>query len=380
MRDRVRWGMVGGGAGAFIGAVHRAAAALDGKYELCAGALSSEPERARRSAREVGISDERAYGSWREMMERESERPADERVELVSIVTPNATHHEIARAFIDAGFHVLIDKPMTTTVEDARDLVSAAERAGVIGAVMYTYSGYPLVREMAAMVRGGKVGTVRRVFVEYHQGWLATPIEREGQKQASWRADPKQAGAGGAIGDIGTHAEHLLRFVTGLDIESLYGELNSFVPGRTLDDDAAAMLRLTGGAHATLTASQVCVGDENNLSIRVHGETGSLKWCQESPNELDFRTLDGTRRIITRGSAGLGDAAQRGTRLPTGHPEGFIEAFANIYGDVAGAVVAQRSDARVDLANAAFPTVHDGLRGVEFVERMTRSAAKGSWV
>ncbi len=380
MRDRVRWGMVGGGAGAFIGAVHRAAAALDGKYELCAGAMSSEPERAKRSAHAIGIPEDRAYGSWREMVERESKRPVGERIELVSIVTPNATHHEIARAFIDAGVHVLIDKPMTTTVEHARDLVNAVERAGVIGAVMYTYSGYPLVREMADMVRQGKVGAVRRVLVEYHQGWLATPIEREGQKQASWRADPKQAGAGGAIGDIGTHAEHLLRFVTGLEIESLYGELNSFVPGRELDDDAAAMLRLSGGARATLTASQVCVGEENNLSIRVHGSTGSLRWRQEAPNELEFRTLDGTRRVITRGSEGLGGGAQRGTRLPTGHPEGFIEAFANIYADVAGAVVAQRAGGRVDLANASFPTVHDGLRGVEFVERMKRSAETASWV
>jgi predicted dehydrogenase len=372
--------MVGGGTGAFIGAVHRAAAALDGKYELCAGAMSSEPERARQSGRDAGIPDDRAYGSWREMVDGEANRSQDERVELVSIVTPNATHHEIARAFIDAGFHVLIDKPMTTTVEDARDLVSAVDGASVIGAVMYTYSGYPLVREMADMVRDGAIGTVRRVYVEYHQGWLATPLEREGQKQASWRADPKQAGAGGAIGDIGTHAEHLLRFVTGLEIESLLADLTSFVPGRALDDDAAAMLRLSGGARATLTASQVCVGEENNLSIRVHGETGSLAWRQESPNELDYRTLDGARRVITRGSAGLGGRAQSATRLPTGHPEGFIEAFANIYKDVADAVVAHRAGTRVDLSDAKFPTVHNGLRGVEFVERMTRSASTGGWV
>jgi predicted dehydrogenase len=371
--------MVGGGAGAFIGAVHRAAAAVDGKYELCAGAMSSEPERARQSARDAGIPDDRAYGSWGEMVESESKRPANERVELVSIVTPNATHHEIARAFVDAGFHVLIDKPMTTTVEDAKDLVGAVDRAGVIGAVMYTYSGYPLVREMADMVRSGALGPVRRVYVEYHQGWLATPLERDGQKQASWRADPKQAGAGGAIGDIGTHAEHLLRFVTGLEIESLFAELNSFVPGRTLDDDAAAMLRLSGGGRATLTASQICVGEENNLSIRVHGATGSLRWSQESPNELEFRTLEGGRRIITRGSAGLGARTQSATRLPTGHPEGFIEAFANIYKDVADAVVAHRAGGRESLANAAYPTVRDGLLGVEFVERMTRSAASGSW-
>lgn len=377
--ERVRWGIVGGGAGAFIGPVHRAAAALDGLYDLRAGALSSEPARAKESALAIGVSPDRAYSSWREMLERESALPRSERVELVSIVTPNATHHEIARAFIDAGFHVLIDKPMTATVEQARDLVAAVERTGVIGAVMYNYSGYPLVREMRDIVAEGRIGRVRRVYVEYHQGWLATPIEREGQKQASWRADPKQAGAGGAIGDIGTHAEHLLRFVTGQEIESLHAELTSFVPGRTLDDDASAMLRLSGGAKATLTVSQICVGEENNLSIRVHGESGSLAWRQESPNELDLRTLDGERRIITRASPGLGKRAIDGTRLPTGHPEGFIEAFANIYKDVAHAVLGSRAGARSDLATAAFPTIRDGLRGVEFIERMNASARSGAW-
>jgi predicted dehydrogenase len=371
--------MIGGGAGAFIGPVHRAAAALDGHFDLCAGALSSDPGRAKESALGVGIAHDRAYGSWREMLDRESALPKHQRVELVSVITPNATHHGIARAFIDAGFHVLIDKPMTTTVEQAHDLVDAVERAGVVGAVMYNYSGYPLVREMRDIVASGRIGKIRRVYVEYHQGWLATALEREGQKQASWRADPKQAGVGGAIGDIGTHAEHLLRFVTGLEIESLLAELTSFVPGRTLDDDASAMLRLSGGAKATLTVSQVCVGEENNLSIRVHGETGSLAWRQESPNELDLRTLDGERRIITRASAGLGQRARDGTRLPTGHPEGFIEAFANVYKDVAGAVIRCREGSRFDAANANFPTVRDGLRGVEFIERMSMSARSGAW-
>lgn len=377
--ERVRWGMVGGGSGAFIGPVHRAAAALDGLYVLCAGAMASEPKRARESALAVGIAPDRACGSWREMLERESALPRSQRVELVSIVTPNATHHEIARAFVDAGVHVLIDKPMTTTVEQARDLVASVDRAGVIGAVMYNYSGYPLVREMRDLVANGRIGKVRRVYVEYHQGWLATAIERDGQKQASWRADPKQAGAGGAIGDIGTHAEHLLRFVTGLEIESLLADLNSFVPGRALDDDASAMNHLSGGAKATLTVSQVCVGEENNLSIRVHGETGSLAWRQESPNELDLRTLDGERRIITRASAGLGERARAGTRLPTGHPEGFIEAFANIYKDVASAVHGVRAGSRFDATNATFPTVLDGMRGVEFIERMRASARSGAW-
>lgn len=378
MSEPIRWAMVGGGQGGFIGAVHRAAAALDGVCRLCAGALSSDPDRALSSARAIGLPRDRAYTDWRSMLASERSRPADQRVELVSIVTPNHTHHEIAHAFIDAGFHVLIDKPMTRTVEEARDLVSAVERAGVIGAVSYNYSGYPMVRQAAEMVRSGALGAVRRVYVEYHQGWLATHLEASGQKQASWRTDPARAGAG-SVGDIGAHAEHLLRFVTGLEIEALCAEANTFVPGRRVDDDAAALLRLRGGARATLTASQVCIGEENNLSIRVHGELGSLLWRQESPDQLDYRRLDGLRQTLTRGSPQLGGAATQATRLPTGHPEGFIEAFANIYKDVGRAVAASRGG-RYDLNAAPFPTVRDGLRGVEFVAWMLESARVTGWV
>ncbi len=374
MSDRVRWGMVGGGQGAFIGAVHRAAAALDGLIDLRAGALSSDPVRALASARALGVPESRAYPDWRSMLAAERALPPGERIELVSIVTPNHTHHDIALACIESGFHVLIDKPMTTTTEQARALVAAAQRAGVIGAVSYNYSGYPMVRQAAEMVRSGAIGPVRRVYVEYHQGWLATDLESTGHKQASWRADPARAGAGGAIGDIGTHAEHLLRFVTGLEIESLCADLTSFVPGRRLDDDAAALLRLSNGARATLTASQVCIGEENNLSIRVHGERGSLAWRQESPDALVVSMLDGPRQTLTRGSGGLAPSAAAATRLPTGHPEGFIEAFANIYKDVAAAVIARRSGAA---APAPFPTLADGLKGVEFVEWMASS--RGRW-
>lgn len=374
MSDRVRWGMVGGGQGAFIGAVHRAAAALDGLIDLRAGALSSDPARARASARALGVPESRAYPDWRSMLAAERAMPPGERIELVSIVTPNHTHHDIALACIESGFHVLIDKPMTTTTGQARSLVAAAQRAGVIGAVSYNYSGYPMVRQASEMVRSGAIGAVRRVYVEYHQGWLATDLESSGHKQASWRADPAQAGAGGAIGDIGTHAEHLLRFITGLEIQSLCADLTSFVPGRRLDDDAAALLRLSNGARATLTASQVCIGDENNLSIRVHGELGSLAWRQESPNELVISMLDGPRQTLTRGSGGLAPSAADATRLPTGHPEGFIEAFANIYKDVAAAVIARRTGAE---APAPFPTLADGLKGVEFVEWMATS--RGQW-
>ena len=317
MIEQVRWGMVGGGEGSFIGAVHRAAASLDGVFRLCAGALSGDPRRATASAAALGLPPARGYRDWRSMVAGELALPADQRIELVSIVTPNHTHHEIARDFIDSGFHVLIDKPMTTTVEHARDLVAAVERAGVIGAVSYNYCGYPMVRQAAEMVRGGAIGVVRRVYVEYHQGWLATNLEATGQKQASWRTDPALSGAG-AIGDIGTHAEHLLRFVTGLEIEAVCAEVNTFVPGRRVDDDAAAMLRLRGGARATLTVSQICVGDENNLSIRVHGELGSLLWRQESPDLLEHRRLDGLRQTLTRGAAQLGSAASAASSSTTG--------------------------------------------------------------
>lgn len=378
MRDRVRLGMVGGGQGAFIGAVHRAAAALDGVYDFCAGALSGEPERSRASGLALGLSAQRSYGSWREMLDAETRRPAHERVEVVSVVTPNFTHHEIARAFIDAGFHVIIDKPMTTTVDQARDLVEAVERAGVVGAVTYTYSGYPMVRHARELVRSHAIGAVRRVCVEYHQGWLSTDLESTGQKQASWRTDPALAGAGGAIGDIGTHAAHLLEFVTGLRIEAVCADLSAFVPGRRVDDDAAAILKLSGGARATLSASQICVGEENNLSIRVYGETGSLAWRQEAPDLLEVRTLDGDRRTLTRGMASLSPAATRATRLPTGHPEGFIEALANIYKDVGEAILSRREGAS-EPAPPLIPLVRDGLRGVEFVECMLSSARAGCW-
>ncbi len=374
MSERVRWGMVGGGEGAFIGAVHRAAAALDGMYELCAGALSSEAGRAKSSGAAIGLP--RVYESWRAMLDGERRLPPGERIELVSIVTPNHTHFEIAKAFVEGGFHVLIDKPMTTTVADGRALVEAVDRAGVIGAVSYNYSTYPMVRHAAEMIRAGAIGPIRRVYVEYHQGWLATDLESTGQKQAEWRTDPAKAGAG-ALGDIGTHAEQLLRFVTGLEIEAVCAEVVTVVPGRRVDDEASAMLRLSNGARATLTLSQVCVGDENDLSIRVHGVTGSLRWRQENPNELEYRRLDGMRQVVTRGSPSSGGTAQRATRLPPGHPEGFIEAFATLYKDVAAAVLDRRRGAS---GRTLHPTVHDGLAGVEFIEWMRASAKAGGWV
>lgn len=375
---KLKLGMVGGGSGAFIGAVHRMAAALDGRFEFVAGALSSTPERSLASGRELGLADDRNYPTWRAMLEAESQRPEGERVDVVSIVTPNDSHFEIAGAFAGAGFNIVCDKPMVTTSAEAKELVAAAEAGGAVFAVSYNYTGYPMVKQAAELVRSGQIGEVRKVFAEYHQGWLAQDLESSGQKQASWRTDPARAGLGGAIGDIGTHAENLLSTVTGLEIESLCAELTAFVPGRALDDDASVLMRLSGGARAVLTVSQVCIGEENNFSLRVHGTRGSVMWRQEEPNSLVLCRDDGSRQVLTRGGVGLGAVAMAATRLPSGHPEGFIEAFGNIYRAVADDIEGRCAGKRPDVR---YPTVRDGARGVMFVERVVESArAGGVWV
>ncbi len=373
--------MIGGGQGAFIGAVHRMAANLDGHWRLCAGALSSDPAKAKASAQELGLGSDRSYGSYRELLEGERKMPAGVRADAISIVTPNATHFEIAAACLDAGFHVILDKPMVTTLADARALRAAVQKSNRILALTHVYSGYPLVQHAAHLVRSGSLGPVRKAVVEYHQGWLATPLEQSnpatgGFKQASWRCDPAQAGAGGSIGDIGTHAEHLLRTVTGMRIESLAAQLTSFVPVRTLDDDAAMLLNLCDDhgnkARATLSVSQVCVGEENNLTLRVYCERGSLWWAQEHPNQLKLATQDGNTQLITRGTANS-PTAQSLTRLPSGHPEGFLEAFANIYKNVALHINQQ--------PHQPYPTVEDGLAGVAFIEAAVKSNShNNTWI
>jgi len=366
----LKLGMIGGGHGAFIGAVHRMAAALDGRFVLVAGALSSTPEAAVSSGIALGLSRDRAYSSWRDMLAGELARPPSDRVQVVSIVTPNATHFDIALAFVQAGFDVICDKPMVIATVQADALVEAVARAGIVFAVTYNYTGYPMVRHAAAMVRRGEIGRIRKVVVEYHQGWLAAAIEETGHKQAAWRQNPAINGIGGAIGDIGTHAENLVSFVTGLEIESLCADLTSFVPGRTLDDDAAVLLRFQGGARGVLSVSQVCIGEHNNLTLRVYGETGSLAWRQEGPNALAHASADGATHTLARGT-GMEAAS---SRLPPGHPEGFIEAFANIYRGVADAI-----EARVPAGT--YPTVHDGARGVRFVERVVESSRRGGiWI
>jgi predicted dehydrogenase len=375
---RIRYGMVGGGQGAFIGAVHRLAARMDDQYELVAGALSSDRKRALASAAELGLAPDRSYGSYQEMAEKEAKRP--DGIEAVSIVTPNNSHAPIALAFLKAGIHVICDKPMTATLDQAKELVKAAKKSGKIFALTHNYTGYPMVRHARAMVAAGDLGDLRVVQAEYIQDWLTNRIEASGQKQAKWRTDPKQSGAGGSIGDIGTHAYNLACFVTGLTLDSLLADLTSFVKGRKLDDNDSILLRWKGGAKGMLWSSQIAVGHENGLSLRVYGSKGSLRWEQENPNNLWFAAYGQAPKLITRGGAGSGPESARVTRVPPGHPEGYLEGFANLYSEVARAIRAARSGRKPD-ASVYYPGVDDGLLGMEFIEAAVTSSRKGGvWV
>jgi predicted dehydrogenase len=376
----LRYAMIGGGADSFIGAVHRKAAALDGQAVLVAGALSSTPDRSLESAKRLGIAPDRAYPDWRTLLEREAELPIDQRVDFVSIVTPNDLHYPVAKAALRAGFHVVCDKPFTHTSAQAAELRDLAVSRGLVCAVTYNYSGYPMVRQAAEMVAAGELGVIRKVMAEYLQGWLSTPLEATGMKQAAWRTDPARAGLGGALGDIGTHAEHTLSFVTGLRITELAADCSAFVPGRQLDDDATILLRFENGARGVLTCSQVLTGEGNNQSLRVYGEKGSLIWRQEDPDQLLFMPLDGQPRLYTRGGPGVGQRAAHATRIPQGHPEGFLEAFANIYLGAIQAIRATRNGGVAGPLAAELPTAEDGLRGVRFIEAAVRSsAANAAW-
>lgn len=379
----IRLGMVGGGQGAFIGAVHRYAARLDGHFQLVAGALSSDPDRARASGAELGLSPDRCYGSFEEMARAEADRP--DGIEAVSVVTPNNMHYPVAKAFLEAGIHVICDKPLTSTLDDARKLVDLVEKSGKLFVLTHNYTGYPMIRQARSMVEAGELGDIRVVQVEYPQDWLAEPIEREGQKQAAWRTDPERSGAGGCIGDIGTHAWNLATFVTMLKTDRLSADLDTFVPGRLLDDNAHVMLRFRpeGGAPAAkgmLWASQVSPGNENGLKLRVYGTKGGIEWAQEDPNRLWFTPLGQPKRLITRGGTGANEAAARVTRIPGGHPEGYLEGFANIYSEAAAAIRAMRAENGKVPSELLFPTVHDGLDGMRFIEACVNSSkANGKW-
>jgi predicted dehydrogenase len=358
-------GMVGGGGDAFIGGVHRRAALMDGEIEVVAGALSSTPEKARESGRAWCLSDDRNYASWEAMLEGELTLPQDERIDFVSIVTPNHVHFPVASAFVEAGFNVVCDKPMVHSTEQARKLVEAVERTGVVFAVTYNYTGYPMVKQARHMVREGMLGEIRKVIVEYSQGWLGSNLEDSGNKQAGWRTDPEKSGIAGAMGDIGSHAENLVSTVTGLEIERICADITTFVPGRRLDDDGNALIQFKDGSRGVLIASQVSTGEENRLSLRVYGTEASLEWRQENPNELIFRPDGSPLQTLKRGNEYLCDAAKQASRLPPGHPESFFEAFANVYAGVTAAIRGEPGD---------FPTVHDGARGVRFIEKIVESS------
>jgi predicted dehydrogenase len=376
---RIRLGMVGGGEGAFIGAVHRIAARLDDHYEFVAGALASTPDKALRSGRALGLADERTYADYAAMAAAEAAR--DDGIEAVAIVTPNHLHAPVAEAFLKAGIHVICDKPLATTSKDARRLQTLAKTHDRIFAVTYNYTGYPMVRQARQMVAEGRLGTIRVVQVEYAQEWLTEPIEATGQKQADWRTDPARSGAGGCIGDIGTHAYQLAGFVSGLQVTELCAELSSFVAGRRLDDNAQVMLRFAGGARGALWASQVAPGNENNLRIRVYGTKGGLEWRQEQPNQLMWSPLGQPMQTIARATGAALASAARVSRIPAGHPEGYLEAFATLYAEIAQSIrAARRGGAKADNA-VQFPTVVDGLQGVEFIEAVVASSKRGArWV
>ncbi|MEM6741115.1 MAG: Gfo/Idh/MocA family oxidoreductase [Pseudomonadota bacterium] len=373
LNRRIRLGMVGGGTDAFIGGVHRIAARIDDHYELVAGALSSTPEKARASGEALGLA--RIYDDFKEMAMREARRK--DGIEAVSIVTPNHVHYAAAREFLKRGIHVICDKPLTSTLADAKKLVKAAESSDALFILTHNYTGYPMVRQAREMVATGKIGKIRVIQVEYPQDWLTT---EQTFKQAAWRTDPARSGVGGSTGDIGTHAYNLACFVSGLAAEELCADLQAFVPGRPLDDNAHVMLRFTGGARGMLWSSQVAPGNENALRLRIYGGTGGLEWAQEDPNYLWYTPFGEPKRLITRGGSGASEVAGRVTRVPPGHPEGYLEGFANIYSEAAAAIRAYRAGEGAP-SDVHFPTVSDGLKGVEFVDACVRSAARNSaWI
>lgn len=374
-------GMVGGGQGAFIGGVHRMAAALDGEIELVCGAFSSDPDKSRASGAAFHLPPHRCYGSFADMIEQEKMLPASERMHFVSIVTPNHVHYAPAKMALENGFHVICDKPLAFNMEEALDLEKTVEKSGLIFALTHNYTGYPMVKQARQMIRHGAIGAIRKVVVEYPQGWLSTDLEASGQKQAAWRTDPSRSGIAGAMGDIGTHAENLAEYITGLKITEMCADISTFVPGRLLDDDGNVLLHFEGGAKGILHASQISAGEENNLNIRIYGEKGGLEWRQMEPNTLLAKWLDQPVQIFRTGGHGTYPEAAAHTRIPAGHPEGYLEAFANIYRNFARCVQARLEGREPDPVYTDFPSVHDGVRGMRFIEKVIESGkSEQKWV
>ena len=377
MNRKLRFGMIGGGRGAFIGAVHRIAAILDGQAVLVAGAFSSDAARSRASGEDLFLDPARVYGSYQEMAQAEATKPAAERLDFVVIVTPNHQHFPPAKLFLENGFNVVCDKPVTFNLAEAIKLRAIVRRTRKVFVLTHNYTGNAMVKQAREMVRTGKLGAVRKVVVEYPQGWLATRLEGSGQKQAAWRTDPKRSGAAGAMGDIGTHAENLAHYITGLEISELCADLTSFVPGRRLDDDGNILVRFKGGAKGILHASQISVGEENNLNIRIYGEKAGLEWQQEHPNELLVKFPDQPKQTWRRGNGYVGDTAKKFTRIPAGHPEGYLEAFANIYQEAFRAIRAEVAGKKMP-SDLDFPTIDDGVEGMAFIDTVVKSSARGA--
>ncbi len=374
-------GMVGGGRGAFIGAVHRMASAIDGQIELVCGAFSSSPEKSKASGADLFLPEDRVYNSYAEMIEKEKALPADVRMDFISIVTPNHVHFGPAKMALENGFHVVCDKPLAFNLEEALELERLVQETGLIFALTHNYTGYPMVKQAKMMIESGDLGTIRKVVVEYPQGWLSTKLEDSDQKQAAWRTDPKRSGAAGAMGDIGTHAENLAEYITGLQISELCADLSTFVEGRLLDDDGNVLLRFNNGAKGILHASQIAAGEENNLNIRVYGTKGGIQWFQMEPNTLIVRWLDQPTQVLRTGVGDLYPAAQGATRIPAGHPEGYLEAFGNIYHNFAKCVQARLAGIAPDPLHTDFPTVSDGVRGLQFIDKLIESnQSNQKWV
>lgn len=374
MNRKLRMGMVGGGKDAFIGAVHRIAANIDGQIELCCGALSINPEVAKESGKLLFLSEDRTYLNYEEMIQKESQLPADQRIDFVTIVTPNFAHFAPAMLALEHGFNVVIEKPIALSLDEAKQLQQKVEETGLVLCLTHTYSGYPMVKQARQMVKDGKLGSIRKVVVEYPQGWLSTLTEREGNAQAAWRTDPSKSGKSGCMGDIGTHAAQLAEYISGLKISKLCADLNIVVPGRALDDDGNVLLKFDNGANGILMASQIAAGEENALKIRVYGEKGGLEWHQMEPNTLIVRWLNEPTQVYRVGQAYMSDIAKHNTRVPGGHPEGYLEAFANIYRNFALTVGAKLEGTTPTEAMLDFPRVEDGVRGMAFIDNVVASS------
>ena len=373
MNQKLRMGMVGGGIDSFIGAIHRKAAVMDGQIDFIAGALSSNEKKARDSAKEQLLNENRSYGSWEEMLDKELILPKSERIDFVSIVTPNHTHFSISKAFLESGIHVICDKPMTYSLAEAKQLVEIVQNSDAIFALTHNYTGYPMVKQARHMVNNGDLGKLIKVIVEYPQGWLLLPLEKEGHKQADWRTDPLRSGVSNCMGDIGSHCENLVHYITGLKIKEVCADLMS-LGDRSLDNDGNVLLHFENGVSGVLHASQISVGEENNLNIRVYGDKASIEWHQETPNALWFKTNDEPARLYKRGNDYLCEAAKRASRLPAGHPESFIEAFANIYVNVANTIKSKILGTEPTQFDLDYPNVKDGVRGMAFIESIIESA------